>query len=53
MIQKRNSLDRFFAFYRHDYSWYYLLYITQKGSNNSYLQSFKKKYVSSEIIGYF
>lgn len=37
----------------HDYSWYYLLYITHKGSNNSYLQSFKKKYVSSEIIGYF
>lgn len=26
----------------HDYSWYYLLYITHKGSNNSYLQSFKK-----------
>lgn len=26
----------------HDYSWHYLLYITHKGSNNSYLQSFKK-----------
>lgn len=45
MIQKRNSLDRFFCLLssiNHDYSWHYLLYITHKGSNNSYLQSFKK-----------
>lgn len=45
MIKKKKFFGSFFCLLssiNHDYSWHYLLYITHKGSNNSYLQSFKK-----------